>query len=350
MYFSAYVGNPYGSDGKTCPNFTFAVQGSLDGSTWVDITTYMTGDLLASNKWYQIYFPIEMNVEYTHFRVQVYNMAANDDGNDFIIDDMCIFATKPPLMVYQANTTCKNENEADSLTHIVLRVDYQGFTDEAYAAGTEYKDTTFLKLEDGYYGEDIKPTTPSSRKDTVYGQIGLPHRHYTPTSPDSIFPNLQGLIAKFETTLEAHEAHKKDDSKPDAVVFRKGYVFEHLDDSIRPVLYVVHSAKMSADNTYVVHMAGAYNQLLSSQCALTRSLKVRNRMILTLNGDEMPEKEVTGMCANTLYDVSLHVKGTLLLDSVAPIEVTGSCYNDGCSTATPQRRPVQQPMATNTKI
>ena len=337
MYFSAYVGNPYGSDGKTCPNFTFSVQGSLDGSTWEDITSYMTGDLARSDKWYQIYFPIEMNVDYTHFRVQVYNMAANDDGNDFIIDDMCIFATKPPLMVYQANTTCKNENEADSLTHIVLRVDYQGFTDEAYDAGTEYytiqeitksKDTTFLKLEDGYYGEEIRPTTPPSRKDTVYGQIGLPDRHYMPTVPDSIFPNLQGLIAKFETTLEAHEAHKKDDSKPDAVVFRKGYVFEHLDDSIRPVLYVVHSAKMSADNTYVVHMAGAYNQLLSSQCALTRSLKVRNRMILTLNGDEKPEKEVTGMCANALYDVSLHVKGTLLLDSVAPIEVTGSCYND----------------------
>ena len=337
MYFSAFVGNPYGSDGKTCPNFTFAVQGSENGTVWEDITKYMTGDLPASNKWYQIYFPIEMNVDYTHFRVQVYNMAANDDGNDFIIDDMCIFATKPPLMVYQANTTCKNENEADSLTHIVLRVDYQGFTDEAYSGGTEYytiqeitksKDTTFLKLEDGYYREEIRPTTPPSRKDTVYGQIGLPDRHYMPTVPDSIFPNLQGLIAKFETTLEAHEAHKKDPTKPDAVVFRKGYVFEHLDDSIRPVLYVVHSAKMSADNTYVVHMAGAYNQLLSSQCALTRSLKVRNRMILTLNGEEKPEKEVTGMCANSLYDVSLHVKGTLLLDSVAPIEVTGSCYND----------------------
>ena len=337
MYFSAYVGNPYGSDGKTCPNFTFSVQGSENGRVWEDITTYMTGDLARSDKWYQIYFPIEMNVDYTHFRVQVYNMAANDDGNDFIIDDMCIFATKPPLMVYQANTTCKNENEADSLTHIVLRVDYQGFTDEAYSGGTEYytiqeitksKDTTFLRLEDGYYGQDIRPTTPSSRKDTVYGQIRLPDRHYEPTVPDSIFPNLQGLIAKFESTLEAHEEYEKDHSKPNVEVFRKGYVFEHLDDSIRPVLYVVHSAKMSADNTYVVHMAGAYNQLLSSQCALTRSLKVRNRMILTLNGDEKPEKEVTGMCANTLYDVSLHVKGTLLLDSVAPIEVTGSCYND----------------------
>ena len=332
MYFSGFVGNPGNETGKTCPNFTFAVQGSLDGSTWEDITSYMTGNLAQSNKWYQIYFPIEMNKEYTNFRVRVYNMAANDDGNDFIIDDMCIFATKPPLKVYQANTACKNESDNDSLTHIVLRVDYQGFSEEVYSLGNEFytvqdisktNDTTFLKLEDGYDNEVTRPAIPPSTKDTIYGMINLPNRHYTPAEGnDSIFPNLQDLVNRFETTFDAHE---DDSSIP---VFRKGYVFEHLDDSIRPVFYVIHSAKMAADNKYIIHMAGAYNQLLSSQCALTSSLKVKNRMVLTLNGDEMPEKKVTGMCANTLYDVSLHVKGTLLLDSIAPKEVTGSCYND----------------------
>ena len=332
LYFSAFVGNPNNETGnKSCPNFLFSVQGSLDGVVWEDITSYMTGDIQPSNKWYQIYFPIEQDKEYAHFRVRVYNMAADDNGNDFIIDDMCIFATKPPLMVYQANTTCKNENESDSLTHIVLRVDYQGFTDEIYAAGSEFytvqeitktNDSTFLKLEDGYYNEAKKPAIPPATKDTIYGEIGLPNRHYQPEDVDSIFPNLQGLIAKFEETLEAHA------SDPTVEVFRKGYVFEHLDDSIRPVLYVVHSAKMSADNTYVVHMAGQYSELMSSKCALTRSLRVRNRMILTLNGEEQAEKVVEGMCSNTTYDVSLHVKGTLLLNNTAPIEVTGSCYND----------------------
>ncbi len=331
MYFSAFVGNPGNETGKTCPNFTFSVQGSENGRVWEDITTYMTGDLPQSNKWYQIYFPIEQNKQYSHFRVRVYNMAANDDGNDFIIDDMCIFATKPPLLVYQANTTCKNENESDSLTHIVLRVDYQGFTGDAYKADDEFytvqeisrdNDTTFLRLEDGYDNEVIKG-------DTIYGRINLPNRTYTPgEGNDSVFVNLKNLVSLFETTLEAHEAHEKDDSKPDVAVFRKGYVFEHLDDSIRPVFYVIHSAKMSSHSTYIVHMAGAYNELLSSQCGLTRKLKVRNRMILTLNGNEQPEKEVAAMCSNSLYDVSLHVKGTLLLDNLAPVEVTGSCYND----------------------
>ena len=332
MYFSGFVGNPGNEAGKTCPNFTFAVQGSLDGVVWEDITSYMTGDLAQSNKWYQIYFPIEMNKEYTNFRVRVYNMAANDDGNDFIIDDMCIFATKRPLELYQAQTACKNENDNDSITHIVIRTDYQGFNEEDYSGGEMYytvqdisktNDTTFLKLEDGYDNEVTRPAIAPSTKDTVYGKINLPDRHYTPAEGnDSIFPNLQGLVDRFERTFEEYEVDHS------VSIFRKGYVFEHLDDSIRPVFYVIHTAKMSAHDTYKVHMAKSYKELLGSRCAMTDEAKVKNRMILTLNGDEMPEKEVQNMCANTLYDVSLHVKGTLLLDNTAPKEVTGTCSND----------------------
>ena len=326
MYFSGYVANPGNESGKTCPNFTFAVQGSMDGNTWEDITSYMTGDLPQANKWYQIFFPIEQEKNYNNFRVRVVNMASDDDGNDFIIDDMCIFATKPPLMVYQANTTCKADHENDSLTHVVLRVDYQGFTEDVYVAGNEYytiqeitpdDDSTFVALEDHYYDEHICPAAGPGEQDTLYGKIPMPDRYYQPVDEDSIFANLQDLIYKFERTLDAG-----------GEVFRKGYIYEHLDDSIRPVMYVIHTAKMVSDNTYVVHMAGSYHELLGSRCALTRELKVRNRMMLTLNGEEQPDKEVTNMCANTTYEVSLHVKGTLLLDHAAPQEITGSCVND----------------------
>ena len=336
LYFSGYVGNCSNQTGsnKARPNFLFSVQGSKDGSKWTDVTSYMTGDLAPSNKWYQIYFPIEMDKDYTNYRVRVYNMASNNDGNDFIIDDMRIFATKPPLMVYQANTTCKADNEADSLTHVVLRLDYQGFTEDAYIEGkvsnefytimdvSKTKDTTFLKLEDQYHNEDTLKASSVSEKDTLYGKIPLPDRYYHPLHADSIFPNLQELVDKFERTFDAHVLD------PSVVVFREGYIYEHLDDSIRPVLYIIHSAKMSGDHTYTVHMSSSKHTLMSSKCAMTRSLKVRNRIMLALNGEEQPEKEVAALCNNTTYDVSLRVKGTLLLDSVAPIEVTGTCYND----------------------
>ena len=328
MYFSGYVGNP-NSEGVSThgkPNFTFSVQGSADGDDWEDITSYMTGDLEPSDQWYQIFFPIEQERSYEYFRVRVFNMASNNTGNDFVIDDMCIFATKPPLMVYQANTTCKAEQENDSLTHIVLRVDYQGFTEDVYAAGDEYytietvtknDEYSFLKLEDGYYDEHVNHAVLPATADTFYGHIPMPERYYHPQDEDSIFSNLQALISKFERTLDSG-----------GEVFRKGYIYEHLDDSIRPVMYVIHTAKMSSDNTYIIHMAGSYNSLLGSRCALTRTLKVRNRMMLTLNGEEQPEKDVQNMCANTTYEVSLHVKGTLLLDHTAPQEITGACVND----------------------
>ena len=337
LYFSGYVGNPGNQTGnKSCPNFTFSVQGKVDtiGADWEDVTSYMTGDLPQSDKWYQIYFPIEMDKDYDRYRVRVYNMASNNDGNDFIIDDMCIFATKPPLMVYQANTTCKADNEADSLTHVVLRLDYQGFTEDAYIEGkvsnefytimdvSKTNDTTFLKLEDHYYNQDTLHHVLPQTKDTLYGKIPLPDRYYHPLHADSIFPNLQVLVDKFEKSFNDHETN------PEVAVFREGYIYEHLDDTIRPVLYIIHSAKMSGDHTYTVHMSNSKNTLMSSKCAMTRSLKVRNRIMLALNGEEQPEKEVAALCNNTTYDVSLRVKGTLLLDNVAPIEVTGTCYND----------------------
>ncbi|MBO7458834.1 MAG: hypothetical protein J6T80_06240 [Paludibacteraceae bacterium] len=331
MYFSGYVGNPATQVNKSCPNFLFSVQGSLDGVVWEDITSYMTGDIQPSNKWYQIFFPIDQQKTYYHFRVRVYNMASSNDGNDFIIDDMCVFATKPPLIAYQANTTCKNEAENDSLTHVVLRVDYQGFNDESYNGGnvvytvekvTKGGETSFMNLVDGYYDEHTAPAIPPATMDTVYGVVPMPARTYEPTDQDSVFNNLGDLILKFEQTLAAKEAGGSGE------VFRQGYIYENLDGVLRPVMYIIHSAKMASDDTYYVRMAGSLKDLLGSICAMTSQLRVRNRMILELNGEEQAEKEVAGMCANTTYDVSLRVKGSLLLDNSAPIDLNGSCVND----------------------
>ena len=327
MYFSGYVGNPsHQNTEKARPNFLFSVQGSLNGTKWEDITSYMTGEIPASNKWYQILFPIDQRTSYNYFRVRVLNMSSAWDGNDFVIDDMCIFATKPPLIAYQANTTCKNEAENDSLTHVVLRVDYQGFNDDTYNGGDviytiqriqNNTDTTYMRLVDGYFNEQINPHIAPATKDTIYGKVPMPVRTYVPEDPDSIFTNLSDLIQKFEQTLEAG-----------GTIFRQGYIYETLDEDVRPVMYIIHSAKMASDEKYMVRMAGKLKELSSSKCAVTSPLRVKNHMVLELNGEEKDRKEVDGMCANSTYDVSLRVKGSLLLDNSAPIDINGSCVND----------------------
>jgi len=337
MYFSAYVGNPSNQKGKANPNFTFSVQGWDDeAKKWEDITTYMTGDIQPSDKWSQIFFPIEHEKAYDDFRVRIYNMASDFDGNDFIIDDMCIFATKPPVIAYQANTRCVESNENDSVIHVVLRVDYQGFTDISYNnSDVNYtveqmtKDSvySFVPMIDHYLSEDATHTGRIEAgvkvaPDTIFGAIHMPARDFIPMHEDSIFSNLNELARKFEESVDA----KKVD--PAVELFRQGYIYENLDGDIRPVLYVVHKAKMTSDKKYTVRMSIGYTGLMSSQCAMTSDLKVTNRMMLMLNGEEQEEKEVSGMCANTTYDVSMRVRGTLIQDSVAPMPLTGSCSCD----------------------
>ena len=337
MYFSAYVGNPGSEKDKTCPSFLFSVQGKEEkvGAEWEDITSYMTGDLAQSNKWYQIYFPIEQKKDYEYFRVRVYNMAANDDGNDFIIDDMCIFATKPPLIAYQANTTCMKAGETDEITHIVLRVDYKGFHDKGYNDHDvfytiehveEDVETEFVSPIDGFINADTVRAVLPATKDTIYGVVHMPTEAYEPGS-ELVFPNVGALVDKFEDSLGKG-------GEP----FRVGYIYEWLDGALRPVMYMVHKATMLPRNKYRVRMSLAFKELTSSICAMTSDLKISNRMMLELNGEEQAEKIVSGMCANTTYDVSLRVRGSLLQNNAAPADINGSCYNDwllyGDSTST----------------
>ena len=326
MYFSGYVGNVSSQSKKANPNFTFSVQGAEDlvgggVGPWEDITSYMTGDIVPSDNWYQIFFPISQEKDYDHYRIRIYNMADTYDGNDFVLDDMCVFATKPPLVAYQANTTCKENGENDSTTHVVLRIDYQGFTDENlnnvdvhYTIEKTKNDvTSSIKLEDGYFNEYIEGGQ-------TCGKIHMPAHKYAPERQDSIFTNVTDLIHRFERTLEPGHG----------TLFRQGYVYEHLDDTVRPVMYVIHSAKIVSEKgtRYTVRMAGSHAELSSSVCAMTSNLKVTNRIVLQLNGEEYSDMAPSGLCANTSYDISLSVKGSLFKDSIAPIELNGSCMND----------------------
>ena len=326
MFFSGYIGNPSKNLDKKYarPNFTFAVQGSVNGTDWENITTYMTGDIEPKNGWYQIYFPIVFNthVEYHHFRVRIYNMASNWDGNDFVIDDMCIFATKQPLIAYQANTACKEKEDVETPTHIILRLDYQGITGEGYNNESVYYTVkcvnqegtpSFVQMIDHYLAEQTHHKSGPTQPDTICGRLYIPAREYEPLDPDSIFVNMNELIDTFDVSNG---------------VFKEGYIYEILEGVIRPVKYVVHSAYLNPKDTFTVHMSAEYKDMLNSMCGLTSYLKISNMMVLELNGEEVPDMEQTDLCANSTYDIGLHVKGSLYLDNSAPINLSGSCVND----------------------
>ena len=326
MFFSGYVCNPSSQTGKADPNFTFSVQGSVNGTDWDDITSYTTGGIKPSSQWSQIYFPIvfDENIDYKQFRVRIYNVSSDWDGNDFIIDDMCIFATKPPLIAYQANTACKEKADEDLPSHVILRVDYQGIIGDGYNDTTvcytlksvnKDREVTFVEMIDEYLDQD-------QHNDTIYGRLYIPGKTYEPTDPDSIFVNMNQLIDTFEVSSAKHSTDSK------YKIFKEGYIYEILEGDIRPVKYVVHSAHVNAIDTFTVHMSGSYKDMLSSLCGMTSYLKVSNQMVLELNGEEQPTTESLDLCANSTYDIGLRVKGSLYLDSVAPINLNGTCVND----------------------
>ncbi len=333
MFFSCYVGNPSKQSGKANPNFTFEVQGSENGTTWENITSYMTGDIAPSRQWYQIYFPIIFNEakEYQHFRVRIYNMSSAWDGNDFTLDDMCIFATKPPLIAYQANTACKEKGDEETPTHVLLRVDYQGITGEGYNDKEVYytvkcvnkeRVMSFVPMIDGYLQQETHPKADISKPDTICGKLYIPGITYDPSDEDSIFVNMNELIDTFTVSMTKHEENS---SYP---IFNEGYIYEILEGSIRPVKYVVHSAYMNPVDTFTVHMSAEYKELLSSLCGMTSYLKISNQMVLELNGEEVPDTEQDDLCANATYDIGLRVKGSLYLDNTAPVSLNGTCVND----------------------
>ena len=332
MFFSGYVGNPSNQKGKANPNFIFSVQGSTNGTKWEDITSYTTGDIKPSDQWYQIFFPIIFNEskEYKHFRVRIYNMSSDWDGNDFIIDDMRIIATKPPLIAYQATTACKENTEDDTPTHVILRVDYQGITGEGYNDTIVYYTVhgknsenveRFVPMEDGYLEQETHEAV-APKPDTICGKLYIPKKIYEPKDEDSIFVNMNELIDTFKVSQAKHALN------PSIPIYREGFIYEILEGDIRPVKYIIHDAKMNPKDTFTVHMSGNYKELMSSLCGMTSRLKVSNQMVLELNGLEHPDVNVAGLCANATYDIGLRVKGSLYLDSVAPIDLNGTCYND----------------------
>ena len=331
MYFSAYVGNAVDikdKKEKAKPNFTISVQGSEDGENWDDITEYMTGDIDTSSRWYQIFFPIVYDhgaKDYDHFRVRIFNMAASFDGNDFVLDDICLFATKPSLVAYQANTTC-SEGSNDSIHHVVLRIDYQGIKNDVYNGQDVYytiekitseKDTTFISLIDSYLDERTKPGA-GGKPDTIYGIIEMPLAAFEPTHADSIYATAEDLILRFDTTF----------AKNPASAVQQGFVYEEEDEVIRPVMYVIHKAKVTLEDTYIVRMHSDFKELINSICAMTDTLKVSNHMMLELDGTEHREREVTGLCPNTSYDIGIRVKGSLYREGLSPTNIDGSCVSD----------------------
>lgn len=272
MYFSAYVASLNNGSSAAAPNLDFIVLGyDTDGNEHV-LTTYTTGEFgnggsgNEAGKWLHVLFPvtIEGGVEYTNFALRITNKGKNSTGNDFAIDDIEIYASKPALMVSQASIGIDEcyETEGDEIWTF-LRVDYlaaQLGGNNLYYQWTNTNDFSVLPME--YYGES---------EDNNYGAIALPQK-------DEDFTN--GVYPTFASITEFDTYVKQQSSLYNAI----GYIKEkNAEGTDQYMLYIATKGYLSPGYLYTAYISTDPNNLQTATCGWSSDLRIVGKAYVEMN-------------------------------------------------------------------
>lgn len=273
MYFSAYVASLNNGSSAAAPNLDFIVLGyDTEGNEHV-LTTYTTGEFgnggadsgNEAGKWLHVLFPvtIEGGVEYTNFALRITNKGKNSTGNDFAIDDIEIYASKPALMVSQASIGIDEcyETEGDEIWTF-LRVDYlaaQLGGSSLYYQWTNANDFSVLPME--YYGES---------EDNNYGAIALPQK-------DEDFTN--GVYPTFASITE-FDIYVKQSSLNNAI----GYIKEkNAEGTDQYMLYIATKGYLSPGYLYTAYISTDPNNLQTATCGWSSDLRIVGKAYVEMN-------------------------------------------------------------------
>lgn len=295
LYCSAWICNPakeYEGDGRP-PIFRFDVEGRNPGGQWEAAGSFYTGEigLDYGGQWLQIRFPVMSANDYEESRITIYNYSATNSGNDFLVDDVMLYATRLPLGAYQATTSCKRGALNDSLV-TMIKVDYTLLT-EGYAGKTLfyriYNQTDNTPVVTNYY----------NNKNATYGWIQMPTANYKPTDEEKC-----SSVSQFAAEMSGYTN--------DTVCVK--YIWTEDMNNPRWVMYIaqlVNGSLLDSKKDYEVQTAYAENDLDHASCAMRTKLPVYEKTAYTFNGETYP---TTGHCANDLYPIEILVTDQVDVD------------------------------------
>lgn len=293
LYCSAWICNPANSNKGASPIFRFDVEGRNPGGKWEAAGSFYTGEigLDYGGKWLQIRFPVVSAHDYEESRITIYNYAATNSGNDFLVDDVMLYATRLPLGAYQATTSCKRGALNDSLV-TMIKVDYTLLT-EGYAGKTLYyriyNQTDNTPVVTNYY----------NNKNATYGWIQMPTANYKPTDEEKC-----SSVSQFAAEMSGYTN--------DTVCVK--YIWTEDMNHQRWVMYIaqlVNGSLLDSKKDYEVQTAYAENDLDHASCAMRTKLPVYEKTAYTFNGETYP---TTGHCANDLYPIEILVTDQVDVD------------------------------------
>ena len=368
MYCSAWFCNPApsGWSGEGNPIFRCNVEGLNDG-IWTNIETYFVGELLKGSGWQQVVFPIKSNESYDKVRVSIYNFATTNQGNDFMVDDICLYVSQLPIAAYRGELACSSNAEHETQGVAVLRIDYSKM-DESSAGYINYqifnetytetiegntiigKAVTLGTNNAGYYHDkhDIDHGHIEEGYDHSYGSIAIPNAEYIPTE-NEIRPSVTKFI---DELVESGEIHGK------------AYIKATNDSIEKYLLYVAHvipntkiiDERLKAlydKDDYSMRMANTPDELSVPACNMQTPLHTTQNTIFQLRnsdsadpltlrntqgGDSIVGETTTNKffttspmnCANNLYFLSMKVENSLALSGAGGVikEITAPIYAD----------------------
>ncbi|MDL2290212.1 hypothetical protein LJB95_02280 [Paludibacteraceae bacterium OttesenSCG-928-F17] len=291
------------------PNLVFILK---DRKTGAEIKRFYTGDIGmgAVGVWRQIAFSfvIPENIEGTEskidFRLEIRNNGLGTTGNDFALDEICIYRTNPSVVATRVNATyCKETGEAVDTSPLDMEVEVDisnlevyrtkyfgggfinGYTDEdnhiLYYRFLDSKGVTFpgdykgFTKENGYQ-EEKDPEDIALIKDSMYYNMGLYRKdentHFGDSayyyygaidlnSLDSIDLNSEG-----KTIYEKDYSYTVDGIKYERTIRLEGDILTFHQDIPYSILFAKDSDEFN-HGAYSIYVAETSGALLSPSCA-----------------------------------------------------------------------------------
>jgi hypothetical protein len=312
IYFSAWIADLATSGNRA--NLNFVVSGIRNGQE-EDISMFTTGVMKVAGAWTQVFFDLQLNDEqYDEYRLRIVNNGASASGNDFAIDDIRIYVSKPVTTSFQAIMACGAKEDA---IVAVLRADYDN---PLYAWSVDNPEATFY-----YQWQDENGAVLSlnylNEVTSGYGQITLSHgltiaQLSTKYGASYVYESLQAYLG-----TAANE-----DKVVDFFFVNESAINPETGVSeMRPILYIINrSAAFQLGYEYKsVLVDGA--PIFDTDCGNVSSFVVQPRSQLTLNNDVQRGRVVSSLCSGETYEVSIRVFDS---NSETMSVVQGYCYSD----------------------